>query len=110
MADEEPEQPLVGVEAVDHVLEVCGFLTPANCASVRSEGFADISNFRMMKVTNFASMATRISRMRPAAGGFRFGEVHIRNLEALAYWVRDKQRRNELLVARKFTQAVRDQC
>jgi hypothetical protein len=110
MADEEPEQPLVGVEAVDHVLEVCGFLTPANRASVRSEGFADISDFGMMKVTNFASMATRISRMRPAAGGFRFGEVHVRNLEALAYWVRDKQRRNELLVAREFTQAVRDQC
>jgi hypothetical protein len=85
MADEEPEQPLlVGVEAVDHVLEVCGFVTPANCASVRSEGFADISDFGVMKVTNFASMATRISRMRPAAGGFWFGEVHVQNLEALA--------------------------
>ena len=109
MADEEPEQPLVGVEAVDHVLEVCGFVTPANRVSVRSEGFADISDFGMMKVTNFASMATRISRMRPTAGGFRFGEVHVRNLEALAFWVRDKQRRNEPLVAREFTQAVRDQ-
>ena len=30
MADKEPEQPLVGVEAVNHVLEVCGFVTPAN--------------------------------------------------------------------------------
>ena len=109
MADEEPEQPLVGDEADNHVLKVCGFVTPANHVSVRSEGFADISNFSMMKVTNFASMATRISRMRPTAGGFQFGEVHIRNLEALAFWVRDKQRRNEPLVAREFTQAVRDQ-
>ena len=106
MADEEPEQPLVGVEAVDHVLEVCGFVTPANHVSVRSEGFADISDFGMMKVTNFANMATRISRMRPTAGGFRFGEVHVRNLEALAFWVRDKQCHNEPLVACEFMQAV----
>ena len=110
MADKEPEQPHVGVEAVDHVLEVCGFGTPANRVSVRSEGFADISDFGMMKVTNFANMATRISRMRLAAGGFRFGEVHVWNLEALAYWVHDKQHRNKPLVAREFMQVVGDQC
>jgi hypothetical protein len=110
MADKEPEQPFVRVEAVDHVLKVCGFVTPTNCVSVRSEGFADISDFRMMKVSNFANMATRISRMRPAASGFRFGEVHVQNLEALAYWVHDKQRHNEPLVAGEFTQVVRDQC
>ena len=110
MADEEPEQPLVGVEAVNHVLEVCRFVTTANCVSVRSEGFADISDFGMMKVTNFASMATRISRMRPTASGFQFGEVHMRNLEALAFWVCDKQHCNEPLVAHEFTQVVRDQC
>jgi hypothetical protein len=36
----------------------------------------------MMEASNFANMAMRISRMWPQMGGFRFGEVHVRNLEA----------------------------
>jgi hypothetical protein len=64
MANEaELQEPLEGIKAVDHVLEVCGFLTQANLKSVRSEGISDVSDFGMMEASNFANMAMRISRM-----------------------------------------------
>jgi lauroyl/myristoyl acyltransferase len=63
-----------------------------------------------MRASNFASLAERISKLRAQAGGFCFGEMHIHNLEALAYWVHDKQCRNEEIVARDFTIAVLDEC
>jgi hypothetical protein len=76
---------------VDHVLEVCGFVTPITRASVWNEGFASVSDFGMMKATNFSAMSARITRTRAAVGGFCLGEVQIWNLEALAFWVHDKQ-------------------
>jgi hypothetical protein len=110
MANEAEVEPLQGIAAVDHVLNICGFVTPNTRASVRNEGFALVSDFGMMKASNFSAMSARITKMKPAEGGFRFGEVHIRNLEALAFWVRDKQRRNELIVAEEFTVEERDRC
>jgi hypothetical protein len=107
MAENE-EEPLEGMDAVNHVLEICGFTTAAHRTSIINEGFIDISDFGMMKASNFANMASRISRMRPALGGFRFGEVQVRNLEALAYWVRDHQRQNLPIVAQDFTIQERD--
>jgi hypothetical protein len=87
MANEAEVEPLEGIAAVDHVLEVCGFVTPITRASVWNEGFASVSNFGMMKASNFSAMLARITRMRATAGGFHFGEVQIRNLEALVFWV-----------------------
>jgi hypothetical protein len=63
-----------------------------------------------MEASNFANMTMRISRMHPQMGGFHFGEVHVRNLEALAYWIHDKGHRNEVIDARDFTVAVRNEC
>jgi hypothetical protein len=89
---------------------VCGFANEGNRALVRSEGFTQVSDFGVMRASNFANMAGRISKLRAQAGGFRFGEMHVCNLEALAYWVHDKQRRNEEIVTRDLTIAVRDEC
>jgi hypothetical protein len=110
MAEEMEEEPLVGMDAVNYVLEICGFATAAHRVSVINEGFTDVTDFGMMTASNFANMASRISRMRPALGGFRFGEVQVRNLEALAYWVRDLQRQSLPIVARDFTIEERNQC
>ena len=101
--------PLGGVEAVRHVLTVCGFQTAAERASVIAEGFIEVSDFGKMKAKNFANMAQKISRLAHNRGGFRLGEVQVRNLEALAYWVRDHKRRNEPIVAELFTVAIRDE-
>ena len=101
--------PLAGLDAVRHVLAVCGFQTAAERASVIAEGFDDVSDFGKMRAKNFASMAQKISRIAQNRGGFRLGEVQVRNLEALAYWVRDHKRRNEPIVAETFTVATRDE-
>jgi hypothetical protein len=110
MENEAGVEPLEGIAAVDHVLNICRFVTPNTRASVWNEGFALVSDFGMMKASNFSAMSARITKMKPAQGGFRFGEVQIRNLEALAFWVRDKQRRNEAIVAEEFTVEERDRC
>jgi hypothetical protein len=91
MANEAEVEPLQGIAAVDHVLDICGFVTPNTHASVQNEGFTSVSDFGMMKASNFSMMSARIMRMRAAEGGFQFGEVQIHNLEALAFWVHDKQ-------------------
>jgi hypothetical protein len=110
MADPAEQEPVEGVKAVDHVLEVCGFAIEGNHALVRSEGFTQVSDFGVMRASNFASMAGRISKLRAQAGGFHIGEMHVHNLEALAYWVHDKQCCNEEIVPRDFTIAVHDEC
>ena len=45
MAKEEHLQPLVGIDNVNHVLEVCRFDTDVKIASVHEEGFTTITNF-----------------------------------------------------------------
>jgi hypothetical protein len=87
---------------------VCSFANEGNRALVRSKGFTQVSDFGVMRASNFASMAGRISKLRAQAGGFHFGEMHVHNLEALAYWVHDKQCLE--IVARDFTIAVHDEC
>jgi hypothetical protein len=101
------EAPLLGEDGVRHVLINCGFATIAQQDSVILEGFDDIEVFADMQKEDFRGMASRISRLRVNQGGFRFAASQIRNLEALAWWVRDRRRQGEDLVAREFTVEVR---
>jgi hypothetical protein len=101
--EDEEEQPMLGLDGVNHVLDICGFTTPQQRQSIITEGsFEDVRDFGKMQTKNFYNIANRISKLRANQGGFRIGEIRIRHLEALGYWVRDHKRRNEDIVAQDF--------
>lgn len=103
------DQPLIGLNGIHHVLEVCGFATIANRECLIAEGFQTVLDFSKMQATNFQAMSGCIQRMVANPGGFRLGEIRVRNLEALAYWARDMKRHNvQELDARDFTREVMD--
>ena len=104
------DEPLIGLDGVHHVLEVCGFATMANRNCLIAEGFQKVSDFSKMQAVNFQSMSSRIQKMATNRGGFRLGEIRVRNLEALAYWARDRKRHNvQEIDARDFTTDVMDE-
>ena len=103
IAEEEEEvvdEPLVGIDGVHHVLQICGFANVANRVCLIAEGFQSVADFGKMQAVNFQAMSTRIQRMRQNEGAFRLGEIRVRNLEALAYWARDCKRHNILQLTR----------
>ena len=107
--DAAQQPPLQGEEAVHHVLSICGFILPAERQSLMDEGFHDLSDFGIMTSRDITEMASKLSKTPVARGGMRIGAVHVRRLEGLAYWVTDRQRRSQPLVAEDFTHDVRDQ-
>ena len=102
--------PLVGFNAVHHVLEVCGFMLKVNCNMVIAEGFNQLSTFGRMSAKNFQNMSSKISKLAINWGGFQFGEVLVKNLEALAFWFKDWQHHYKLLYFREFTVVACDEC
>lgn len=104
------QQPLLqGEEAVHHVLNICGFTIAAERESLITEGFHDLSDFGIMNSRDITEMTSKLSKLPMNRGGMRIGAVHVRRLEGLVYWVMDRQRRSQPLVAEEFTQEIRDQ-
>lgn len=62
-----------------------------------------------MHVSNFLSMAMRISRLRANQGRFCFDKVEVYNLKAFAYWIWDLQRQNKPIVTHDIIE-MRDKC
>jgi hypothetical protein len=107
--DEAQQPPLQGEAAVHHVLNTCGFVTAAERQSLIAEGFHELSDFKIMTSRAITEMASKLSKIPQNRGGIKIGAVHVRRLEGLAYWVMDRQRRLQPLVAEEFTPEVRDE-
>ena len=104
-----PAPPLAGTPAVLDALATCG-LDAAQRGAIVAEGFTTLSEFGRMRNKDLAQMVRRITSLPVARGGVRIGQVQLRKMEALVYWVKDRRRRSQDLVVEDFTEATLEDC
>ena len=90
---------------VDTVLLSAG-LTAAQIVAIRTEGFERLNDFLTISNKEITDMASRLTSLPVVRGGTRIGVIHIKKLQAIAYWVRDCHNRNQIPDAGAFDAAT----
>jgi hypothetical protein len=104
------QQPLLqGKEAVHHVLNICGFTIATERESLITKGFHDLLDFGIMNSREITEMTSKVSKLPMNRGGMWIGAVHVCRLEGLVYWVMDRQRQSQPLVAEEFLPLVAEE-
>ena len=83
-------------------LLICG-LTGAQRVAIEREGLHTLDDLAMLRIKDIHEMVKRIVALSPARGGVHIGQLHIRKIEALWYWVFDQKRRSIVLDHITFT-------
>ena len=93
MAAIPPILPVIAAPIVDlhMVLQVCGFANFNNRTNVISgTGFTGLGSFLLLeKDEDVSSIQKDLSARHVADGRVHMGIVHVKHLQALAWWVRD---------------------
>ena len=98
----------VAAQAEVHaVLTVCGIISPQDRQRiVMNEGFNTLEDFAVMDGDqDVVDMAKRLAG-RPAASRVNLGTVQIKALQALIWWIHDRQTHGQPLVAADWDQAA----
>ena len=74
------------IHPVEAILATAG-LNNDQIAAIRAEGFDDLSDFLTVTDKEINDMAGRITGLAAARGGTRIGVVHIKKLQAVAFWI-----------------------
>ena len=98
---------MVAQAEVDAVLIVCGIVNAEHRQRlVAGEGFTTLEMFGIMDGDqDVVDMAKRLAG-RPAASRVNLGTIQIKALQALVWWVHDRQTHGQPLVGAEFTQAA----
>jgi len=102
MAAAAPPNP---IDQLNTVLTTCGIAAANDRAAViANEGFTSIADFRYLEGDrDITKMAKRLSARTQAEGRVNLGTVVIKRLQALVYWVKDRQKRGLAITAAAFT-------
>ena len=89
------------------VLDRCGIAPVATRdLLIAAEGFTSIASLGVLETDqDVTDMAKRLQSRTQAEGRVLLGTVQIKNLQALAYWVRDKQMRGQAINVNDWTAA-----
>ena len=96
------------IASIRTVLAVCGVVDPDNCNLIRTgEGLNSISDFGVFDSDcDVVDMAKRLSSRTMNDGRVNLGTVHIKHLQALVWWINDRQKFGQDLDPNKFDQAT----
>ena len=88
------------------VLQICGVMDANQRQRIVNEGFATLDDLALLeKDEDVSDMAKRLAS-RPAAQRVLMTTVQIKNIQSLAWWVRDKSKHGQPLVAADFNAAA----
>jgi hypothetical protein len=106
------EEELEGDEALCACLIVCGLNEQQQndaVLPVLGEGFLNLISFCSINCSSLFKMVKHIGRLR--RNSVRIGEYHLRNMEALAWWIHDDQRCcNREIYAEEFDVEIMEAC
>lgn len=90
-------------------LLTCG-LNDAQRNAIDREGFTTLDEFGLLKAKHIFEMVKRLAALTPARGGVLIGQLQIRKLEALLFWIFDRRRRSLDLDHEAFDNQVITDC
>lgn len=76
-----------------HCLVVCG-LTPNQRAAIQREGFVTLDDYGFNTEKEVNEMIKRICALPPARGGAHIGQLHLKKMQALLFWIFDQKRQS----------------
>lgn len=88
MADAAPV-PDDGIDAIRHLLTVCGFSGAQRTAITHTEGLNDIRSLSTIAPSDVRGLTENLSRLQVQRGGAYIGTYQATNLRALLWWLRD---------------------
>ena len=98
---------MAAIAELNDVLTRCGVNVAAQRTRIiNNEGFTTVADFGMLEGdADVAEMAKRLAS-RPAANRVNLGTIVLKRIQALVYWVRDRQKRGLGIDAADFTDAA----
>jgi hypothetical protein len=102
------EEELEGDEALCACLIVCGLNEQQQNDAVLGKGFLDLISFCSMNCSSLSKMVKHIGRLR--RNTVRIGKYHLRNMEALAWWIHDQRCCNREIYAEEFDVEIMEAC
>ena len=95
------------ISGIHTVVAVCGMVDPDNCNLIRTgKGLTQIAGFGVFDSDHdVVDMAKRLSSCTMNDGRVNFGMVHTKKVQALVWWVNDRQKFGQDLDPDKFDQA-----
>ena len=99
---------VANIAGIHTFLAVCGMIDPDNHNLIRTgEGLTSIADFGVFDSDcDVADMAKRLSRRTINNGRVNIGTVHIKKIQALVWWINDRQKFGQDLDPAKFDQAA----
>ena len=96
------------ISGIHTVLDVCCMVDPENRNLIRTgEGLTFITDFGIFDSDrNVIEMAKRLSIQTMNDGRVNLGTVHIKKIQALVWWINDRQKLGQDLDPNKFNQAT----
>eukprot|EP00957_Ditylum_brightwellii_P188548 14354005-Ditylum_brightwellii.AAC.1 len=85
---------MVGIADVNTVLHQCSIGLASQVFIITSEGFDSLESFGLLEGdSDITEMAKRLAARPTANGCVLLGMVVTKRLQALVYWVKDRQKR-----------------
>ena len=96
---------MANIAAVHSVLTTCGVgVAATHNVNINVEGFDTLSALGILETADdVTEMAKRLASRRPADGRAILGTVQIKRIQALIWWIRDREKRQLPLDAADFT-------
>ena len=96
------------IAGIHTVLALCGVIDPDNRNLIRTgEGITSIAYFGVFDSDHdVVDTAKRLSSRTINNGRVNIGTVHIKNIQALVWWINDSQKFGQYLYPAKFNQAT----
>jgi hypothetical protein len=99
---------LVGVDAVRHLLEVCGLSDTQRTAVTDIEGIQDIAALRNIFLGDVKQMTENLSRLSVNRGGAYIGTSLTAKIKALVWWIQDAYAQGETIDPNDWDDALLD--
>ena len=91
--------PLAVGDPVGDALRVCGIQTAMMHRAINYEGFVNLEDFGIIPASETNDLIKRMAGRTQAQAGYKFGTVHAKRIQALIWWVNDRQARDQPIVA-----------
>ena len=93
---------------LDLVLTICGTRDAAvRMRIIQNEGLRSLNDFGILETdTDIVDMAKRMASRTVNEGRVNLGTIQIKNIQALVWWVKDRQKRRQPLDAAEFDKAA----
>ena len=98
--------PGVGIPTVRYLLNEAGFDTEVLQNAIIEEGFSEPTDFLLLEKSDIDDMTKRIASLPTGQGRVHIGQVRVKKLLGLVWWIKDQVRRGQEITPGEFNSNI----